>query len=62
LDRVISQEKSWEEKKTYKWNDFANETDRDGKDTAKNGYDKYKEATNPVQSKFLKKIGFGGDM
>jgi hypothetical protein len=33
-----------------------------GIDTAKYGYDKYKEATNPVQSKLKQMFGFGMDL
>jgi hypothetical protein len=46
-------------KKAKKWTGYANDTARMGIDTAKYGYDKYKEATNPVQSKLKKMFGFG---
>ena len=39
-------------KKAKEWTGYANDTARMGIDTAKYGYGKYKEATNPVQSKF----------
>jgi uncharacterized membrane protein len=42
--------------KATKWRDFSVDTAKQGIDVAKYGYDKYKEATNPVQSKFLKNV------
>lgn len=47
-------------KKANKWRDFSNDTARMGIDTAKYGYEQYKEATNPIQSQFKKM--FGGEM
>ena len=54
-------------KKAKKWRDFSNNTLRDGIDTAKYGYDQYKEAMNPLQAegkKALKGLSkmFGGEM
>jgi SepF-like predicted cell division protein (DUF552 family) len=46
-------------KKANKWRDFSVDTAKQGIDVAKYGYDKYKEATNPVQSKLKKMFGFG---
>jgi hypothetical protein len=46
-------------KKATKWRDFSVDTAKQGIDVAKYGYDKYKEATNPVQSKLKKMFGFG---
>jgi hypothetical protein len=46
-------------KKAKKWRDFSVNTAKQGIDTAEYGYDKYKEATNPVQSKLKKMFGFG---
>ena len=46
-------------KKATKWRDFSVDTAKQGIDTTKYGYDKYKEATNPVQSKLKKMFGFG---
>jgi hypothetical protein len=46
-------------KKAGKWRDFSVDTAKQGIDVAKYGYDKYKEATNPVQSKLKKMFGFG---
>jgi len=37
-------------KKARKWRDFSNDTARMGIDTAKCGYEQYKEATNPLQA------------
>jgi len=42
-------------KKATKWRDFSVDTAKQGFDTSKYGYEKYKETTNPVQSKFKKK-------
>jgi hypothetical protein len=47
-------------KKAGKWRDFSVGTAKQGIDVAKYGYDKYEEATNPVQSKLKKMFGFGG--
>ena len=44
-------------KKANKWRDFSVDTAKQGIDFAKYGYDKYKEATNPVQSKLKKCLG-----
>ena len=49
-------------KKAKKWIGYANDTARMGIDTAKYGYDKYKEATNPIGSKVKQMFGFGGDI
>ena len=54
-------------KKAKKWRDFSNDTARMGIDTAKYGYEQYKEATNPIASeekKALKGLSkmFGGEM
>ena len=54
-------------KKAKKWRDFSNNTLRDGIDTAKYGYEQYKEAMNPLQAeskKALKGLSkmFGGEM
>jgi hypothetical protein len=38
-------------KKATKWRDFSVDTAKQGIDVAKYGYEKYQEATNPVQSK-----------
>jgi hypothetical protein len=46
-------------KKAGKWRDFSVDTAKQGIDVAKYGYDKYKEATNSVQSKLKKMFGFG---
>jgi hypothetical protein len=46
-------------KKAKKWTGYANDTARMGIDTANYGYEKYKEATNPVQSGLKKMFGFG---
>jgi hypothetical protein len=46
-------------KKATKWHDFSVDSAKQGIDVAKNGYDKYIEATNPVQSKLKKMFGFG---
>ena len=37
-------------KKAGKWRDFSNDTARMGIDTARYGYEQYKEATNPLQT------------
>ena len=37
-------------KKAKKWRDFSNNTLRDGIDTAKYGYEQYKEAMNPLHA------------
>ena len=37
-------------KKAHKWRDFIDETLRKGIDTARYGYEQYKEATNPLAS------------
>jgi hypothetical protein len=49
-------------KKANKWRDFSVDTAKQGIDTAKYGYEKYQEATNPVQSKLKQMFGFGGDV
>jgi hypothetical protein len=49
-------------KKAKKWRDFSVDTAKQGIDTAKYGYEKYQEATNPVQSKLKKMFGFGMEM
>jgi hypothetical protein len=49
-------------KKAGKWRDFSVDTAKQGIDVAKYGYEKYQEATNPVQSKLKKMFGFGGDV
>jgi hypothetical protein len=41
-------------KKATKWRDFSVDTAKQDIDVAKYGYDKYKEATNPVQSNLKK--------
>jgi hypothetical protein len=46
-------------KKAGKWRDFSVDTAKQGIDVAKYGYEKYQEATNPVQSKLKKMFGFG---
>ena len=46
-------------KKANKWRDFSVDTAKQGIDTAKYGYEKYQEATNPVGSKVKKMFGFG---
>jgi hypothetical protein len=46
-------------KKANKWRDFSVDTAKQGIDTAKYGYEKYQEATNPVQSKLKQMFGFG---
>jgi hypothetical protein len=46
-------------KKANKWRDFSVDTAKQGIDVAKYGYEKYQEATNPVQSKLKKMFGFG---
>jgi len=46
-------------KKAKKWTGYVDDTARMGIDTGAYGYDKYKEATNPVQSKLKKMFGFG---
>ena len=46
-------------KKATKWRDFSVDTAKQGIDTAKYGYHKYKEATDPVQSYLKKMFGFG---
>jgi hypothetical protein len=48
-------------KKAKKWRDFSNDTARMGIDTAKYGYEQYKEAMNPVGSKVKKMLGFGAE-
>jgi hypothetical protein len=48
-------------KKDGKWRDFSVDTAKQGIDVAKYGYEKYQEATNPVQSKLKKMFGFGMD-
>ena len=49
-------------KKAGKWRDFSVDTAKQGIDVAKYGYEKYQEATNPVQSKLKQMFGFGGDV
>jgi len=49
-------------KKAGKWRDFSVDTAKQGIDVAKYGYEKYQEATNPVQSKLKKMFGFGMEM
>ena len=54
-------------KKANKWRDFSNDTARMGIDTARYGYEQYKEATNPLQAEGKKAIKvlskmFGGEM
>jgi len=54
-------------KKARKWRDFSNDTARMGIDTAKYGYEQYKEATNPLQAEGKKAINglskmFGREM
>jgi hypothetical protein len=45
-------------KKATKWRDFSVDSAKQGISVAKYCYDKYKEATNPVQSKLKKMFGF----
>jgi len=54
-------------KKAGKWRDFSNDTARMGIDTARYGYEQYKEATNPLQAEGKKAINglskmFGREM
>jgi|GEM_PF-7074152 hypothetical protein len=35
-------------KKANRWRDFSNDSERMGIDTAKNGYEQYKDAMNPI--------------
>ena len=54
-------------KKAGKWRDFSNDTARMGIDTARYGYEQYKEATNPLQTEGKKAIKglskmFGGEI
>ena len=54
-------------KKALKWRGFADDTLRKGIDTARYGYEQYKEATNPLASEGKKVIKglskmFGGEM
>ena len=49
-------------KKAGKWRDFSVDTAKQGIDVGKYGYEKYQEATNPVQSKLKKMFGFGMEM
>jgi hypothetical protein len=49
-------------KKANKWRDFSVDTAKQGIDVAKYGYEKYQEATNPVQSKLKQMFGFGMEM
>ena len=46
-------------KKANKWRDFSVDTAKQGINVAKYGYEKYQEATNPVQSKLKQMFGFG---
>jgi hypothetical protein len=46
-------------KKATKWRDFRVDTAKQVIDTAKYGYEKYQEATNPVQTKLKKMFRFG---
>jgi hypothetical protein len=43
-------------KKAGKWRDFSNDTARMGIDTARYGYEQYKEATNPLQTEGKKAL------
>jgi len=51
-------------KKANRWRDFSNDTARMGIDTARYGYEQYRDAMNPVQAEAKKAIGnlFGGEM
>ena len=50
-------------KKGTRWRDFSNDTARMGIDTARYGYEQYRDAMNPVQAEAKKAIGnlFGGE-
>ena len=49
-------EKNSRHKKATKWRDFSNDTARMGIDTARYGYEQYKDAMNPIKSEGKKAL------
>jgi hypothetical protein len=48
-------------KKAKKWRDFSDDTLRKGVDTARYGFEQFKEAKNPISSGVKKMFGFGAE-